>query len=125
MELALSLAGVALLAACLWWRTAPRPGRDRWWTGDEVHRRAALAVFPGIALGLLSAWPLLTYDPALAPLGGERWKLWFAAPALVGLVLALWGMLALPMPHRLLPRWYRARAARAARAARTRDRDDA
>lgn len=109
MELALSLAGVVLLAVCLWWRTAPAPGRDRWWTNGEVNCRAALQVFPGVALGLVSAWPLLTYDAEFAPLGGEQWKLSFVVPALVGLLLAFWGMLAIPMPRWFLPRWYRKR----------------
>ena len=125
MELALSLAGVVLLAASLWWRTAPAPGRHRWWTTNEVNRRAGLQVFPGIALGLFSAWPLLTYDAALAPLGGEQWKLWFVVPALVGLVLAFWGMLFIPMPRWFLPRWYRERTqARRAAAGGAARRDD-
>lgn len=102
-------AGVALLALSVWWRTEPAPGGSRWWTAEDTQRRAALLVLPGIGLGLVSAWPIASYDEAMAALGGEAWKLWFVVPALVGALLAFWGMLWLPIPRWITPRWFRAR----------------
>lgn len=122
MEPLLLVAGLLLLAASLWWRTSPGPGRRRWWLRSEVDTYAALLVFPGIALGLVSAWPIVSYDPALADLGGESWKLWFVLPAALGLLLAAWGMLWLPVPRWFQPRWARDELARARRSRRRRPR---
>ena len=94
----LAVAGAALLVAVFVWRRQARNG-PAWWTENVFHRRAVLCVMPGIALALLTAGPVATYDR------GDGLQIWAALPFFAGLILTTWGWLGLPVPRWYLPRW--------------------
>jgi hypothetical protein len=97
----LSGVGVALIALAFWWRRKPRRGHT-WWSGGGRKESAALVAVPGIGLALALVWPsaLLTE--------GSAWYVTAAVPLVVGVVAALWPLLALPTPNGVRPHWRRA-----------------
>jgi hypothetical protein len=91
--------GVLILAVAVWSRLGRRRAA-RWWVGDRVNENAVLFWLPGIALILIAAGPLSTYDDS-----PQRWVFWFVPVLLAGAVLSLWGGLFLPVPRWYAPGW--------------------
>lgn len=103
MPIVLTLAGCALIAVALWSR-AGRSRRARWWAGRRWNESAVLCWMPGFGLVLAGAGPLSTWrDPG----DSTWWSSLLSVLVLVGLVVALWGCLFLPLPKWFTPRWSR------------------
>ena len=103
MPIVLTLAGCVLIAASVWSR-AGRSTRARWWVGRRWNESGALCWMPGFGLVLACSGPLSGWKD---PSDSTWWSTLLSILVLVGLVLALWGCLFLPLPKWFTPRWTR------------------